>query len=139
LLHACSGSLVWCAFHLAAAAYLNLHYVTFLLPFALLLAERRKSGWALVILFAALSLAFQGLSLFLVGEQKYLSVLLATHGSTFVIREIPPSLSTLWYLGMELFDRFSVYFTILLAATPYLLIVPLWIRLYRYAESLVRF
>ena len=139
LVAACQGSLVWSAFSLAVATYTNLHYSIFLIPLALLVCERQKKASILVAGYAVLSLALQGLSFLLVGPERFLAIAQLTHGRTFVVSGIAPSLSTLWYLGMELFHRFSVYTTILVAGAPYLLIAPLYIRLSRYPEVLVRF
>jgi hypothetical protein len=102
-------------------------------------SERQKKGSILLAAYAVISLALQGLSFLLVGPERFLAVARLTHGRTFVVSGIAPSLSTLWYLGMELFHRFSVYTTILVAGAPYLLIAPLYIRLSRYPEVLVRF
>lgn len=138
LLNASQGSLMWSALSLALASYIDIHHMIFLLPSVLLIRERRKSMSAFVVSFLVLASAMQALSLHLVGTSNYLFVASMTHGWTFQIQGIEPSLSTMWYVGMEMFDRFSGYFTILIGGAPYLLVLPLLIRLYRYPEALVR-
>ena len=91
----------------------------------------------MVGLFALWSAALQGINWAMVGQDRYVSIVALTHGRTFVITGLAPSLSTLWYLGMELFSRFTRYMTVLIAGTPYLVILPLWIRLSGYPEALV--
>jgi hypothetical protein len=137
--HACrgSGSVVWSAFYLSMASYMNLHCVLFLFPVTLLFGERGKSIPMFCILYAVLSISFQILEFLLVGEKEYGDVFLSTHAATFRLTGMAPSLSTLWYLGMELFDRFTGYFTVFLAGLPYVLVVPTTIRLHRYPEALV--
>lgn len=138
LLNACQGSLIWCSLSLAIASYINVHYFIFLVPAVILIRERRNSIPVFLFSFVALAAALQALSFHLIGRSNYLYVASMTHGWSFQIQGIEPSLSTLWYVGMEMFDRFSIYFTILLGGAPYLLVVPLWIRLYRYPEAIVR-
>lgn len=138
LLNASQGSLVWSSLSLVLACYINVHHAIFLVPSVILIHERRKSVPVFLFSFVVLVVAFQALAVYLVGESNYLSVVTATHGWTFQIQGIEPSLSTMWYVGMEMFDRFSIYFTILIGGAPYLLVSPLWIRLYRYPEAMVR-
>ena len=138
LLNACQGSLIWSALGLALASYINIHHAIFLAPIVLLIRDRRKSISVFVVCFIVLAAALQVLSLHLVGTGDYLFVASVTHGWTFQIQGIEPSLSTMWYLGMEMFDRFAVYFTLLIGGAPYLLILPLLIRLHRFPEALVR-
>ena len=138
LLNASQGSLIWSALSLALATYINIHHAVFLVPSVKLIHERKKRISGFVVSFVVLALALQALSVYLIGRSNYSSVASLTHGWTFQIQGIEPSLSTLWYVGMEMFDRFSVYFTILIGGIPYLLILPLWIRLYRYPDAVVR-
>lgn len=140
ILQAWSGSMVWSAFLLAVATYWNLHYLIFSIPLVILLRERRHSNASTVWLLAYLlgSIALQVLALLLVGQNNYVRVVTSTHGYTFAIQGLSPSLSTLWYLGMQLFQRFATYTTTLLGIAPYLLVIPLYIRLSRYPETLVR-
>lgn len=138
LFNAFQGSLIWGALGVALASYINIHHAIFLFPSVLLIRERRKSISVFVFCFVVSAAALQALSLYLVGTDSYLFVVSLTHGWTFQIQGIEPSLSTMWYLGMEMFDRFAVYFTILIGGAPYLLMLPLLIRLHRYPEALVR-
>ena len=132
-----SGSRTWSALSLAAAAYLHISNIIFLIPIAQLYREHKRPMVPYCILCAVLLLSLYGLDFLLVGEQDYMSVFASTHLRTFCLARLKPSLSTLWYLGMELFDRFSAYFTLFLGGLPYILIVPTTIRLYRYPEALV--
>jgi hypothetical protein len=138
LLNASHGSLVWSALSLVLASYINVHYAIFVVPSVILIQEGRKSVLVILISLLSFASAMQALSFYLVGTSNYLFVAYVSHGWTFQFQGIEPSLSTLWYFGMEMFDRFSVYFTVLMGGAPYLLVIPLWIRLYRYPEAMVR-
>jgi hypothetical protein len=142
ILQACqkSGSAVATAVSLAAATYIDIHSVVFLVPAAIFLYEKKgqRSTSALVVLFVVCSVCLQGLSFLLVGPRDYLSIVLTTHGHVFQLTGVAPSLSVLWYFAMEVFQRFTLYFTILLGGLPYLLVAPATIRLYRYPIELVR-
>jgi hypothetical protein len=142
ILQACrkSGSAVATAFSLAAATYIDIHSVVFLVPAAIFLYEKKGqcSTNALVVLFVVFSVCLQGLSFLLVGPRDYISIVLTTHGHVFQLAGVAPSLSVLWYFAMEVFQRFTLYFTILLGGLPYLLVAPATIRLYCYPIELVR-
>jgi hypothetical protein len=142
ILQACqkSGSTVATAFSLAAATYIDIHSVVFLVPAAIFLHERKgqHSTSGLVVLFVVFSVWLQGLSFLLGGPRDYLSIVFTTHGHVFQLAGVAPSLSVLWYFAMEVFQRFTLYFTILLGGLPYLLVAPATIRLYRYPIELVR-
>ena len=52
-------------------------------------------------------------------------------------KNLYPSPSVLWYLNMELFEQYRTYFAVLIGGCPFLLLIPLTIRLYRYPMVLV--
>ncbi|GAX15248.1 hypothetical protein FisN_1Hh685 [Fistulifera solaris] len=137
LISASQGSLIWSTLSLVLASYINVHHAIFVVPSVILIRERRKSIMVFLVSFLSLASAMQGLSLYLVGTSEYLFVAYVSHGWTFQFRGMEPSLSTLWYFGMEMFDRFSIYFTVLMGGAPYLLVIPLWIRLFRYPEVMI--
>ncbi|GAX19859.1 phosphatidylinositol glycan, class U [Fistulifera solaris] len=137
LINASQGSLIWGALSLVLASYINVHHALFVVPSVILIRERRKSVVVFLISFLSLASAMQALSLYLVGTSEFLLIAYASHIWTFQFQGIEPSLSTLWYFGMEMFDRFSMYFTVLMGGAPYLLVIPLWIRLYRYPEAMI--
>mmetsp|Transcript_10606 Transcript_10606/g.20435 ORF Transcript_10606/g.20435 Transcript_10606/m.20435 type:complete len:441 (+) Transcript_10606:57-1379(+) len=63
---------------------------------------------------------------------------LQIHGlPTAGVTSLPPSLSVLWYTHMEFFTRFAPYLRLLLGYLPYIVFVPLSIRLHRYPMVLV--
>jgi len=91
-------------------------------------------------LFVALSFYLHGRAFVVVGDRsRYGAIVRETHLRSFRLTRMKPSLSTLWYFGMELFDRFRLFFEILLGGIPYLSVIPLTIRLYRYPIVLVRY
>jgi len=130
-----SSSAVWIALTLALATYLDIHCFVFVIPITIWQADRESVG----VLFDIFNATLQGLSLVLVGSKNYVSTVVATHLHTFRLQNMQPSLTTLWYLGMQVFQRFRVYFTILLAGLPFLLIAPTTVRLNEYPDVLVRF
>ena len=130
-----SRSSIWIAGNLALATYLDFHCIVFIVPITKWQAQRISVG----VCFDVISVLLQGLSLMLVGGSKYVSIVVATHGHTFQLANMPPNLTTLWYLGMQVFLRFRLYLTIMLAGLPYLLVVPTAVRLYAYPDVLVRY
>lgn len=97
------------------------------------------NDWRVVLLlFALYYISFHIMSYRLVGGRIWKDVFVSTHLYSFQLNGSEPNLSTLWYLGMELFNRFRLYFTILLGGIPYTLIIPITIRFYNYPAVLVR-
>lgn len=72
------------------------------------------------------------------GPSQYGNVLFSSYGHVLTWKHLHPNLSVLWYLNMELFERFRIYFAILIAGLPYLMLIPVTMRLYRYPMVLVR-
>ena len=73
----------------------------------------------------------------LVGKSQYGAVLYSSFGHVFTWKHLHPNFSVLWYLNMELFERYRIFFAILFAGLPYLLVAPVTIRLHRYPMVLV--
>jgi GPI transamidase subunit PIG-U len=73
----------------------------------------------------------------LVGSSQYTAVLHSSFGDVLLWKHAHPNLSVLWYLNMEVFERYRVYFAVLIGGLPYLLLVPVTIRLHRYPMVLV--
>jgi GPI transamidase subunit PIG-U len=131
------SSATMAAFGLAVATYLDVHCVVFLIPMAIWIGAGRAK--TLGVLWDLYTCSLQALSLLLVGGDKFCSIFTTTHLHQFALRGQPPSLSTLWYFGMQMFARFRSYFEFLLGGFPYLLVVPVTIRLHRYPSVLVGF
>jgi len=127
-------SIVWAALTLALATYLDIHCFVFVVPVAFFCCGRKPVG----VLFDTFTAILHGLSLVLVGSEAFKSTYESTHLYTFQLENMQPSLTTLWYLGMQVFLRFRLYFSILLAGLPFLLVVPTTVRLYNYPDVLVR-
>jgi hypothetical protein len=127
-------------FWVALACYMELHNAVFLMPVLLWLAPSTASSTKqhilVVVFFLTWSASLQGLSFGLVGPSNYWNVLEATYGVGWKI--MSPNLSVMWYFHMQLFTRFRDYFGILLIGLPYLLVIPLTIRLHAYPMVLVR-
>jgi len=132
------GSTILAGIILALSAYMDIHNVVFLGPLILLARERKKSGAPLVVGFLLINVCMQVATVLLVGSDRYWQVLNATHLHSFVVVGMSPNLSPLWYLGMELFDRFHLYSTILVGCMPYITLLSIYTRLWRYPGSMVR-
>lgn len=128
------GSLWLSTFFLALATYLELHHVVFLVPLVVLPRSRSQS-LPMLLSFAIWFICLQGLSYLLVGP-KFVQVLQATYGLGW--KTIRPNLSVQWYLAMQLFSRFRHYFGALLLGLPYIVVIPIAVRLYDYPLVLVR-
>ncbi len=50
---------------------------------------------------------------------------------------LSPNIGLQWYLFMNLFERWKTFFEIIIKGLPFLLFIPLSIRLYRYPIALV--
>lgn len=134
-----TGSVIGSSLGLALSSYCDVHSVMMLIPVYIWTGRRSRNEAVLVVLgFLLYSLALQWLSMLLVGTERYLGVVKTTHFHSFSLTGLQPSLSTLWYLSMQLFGRFRTYFAILLGAIPYIVVLPLTVRLYRYPAVLVR-
>jgi hypothetical protein len=133
-----TGSVVSSSLCLAVAAYMDIHCALMLVPMTIWMGRRSiRNARLLVTLFLLFSMALQWMSLLLVGSESYRGVVVTTHLHSFSFVGLQPSLSTLWYLSMELFRRFRRYFTLLLGGVPYIMVMPLTVRLYRYPFVLV--
>jgi GPI transamidase subunit PIG-U len=131
------GSVVVAGVACSVGVYMDFHSVVFLVPATCCLVSNRRSGkrgiFVLVGVFAVFTCLLQVLSYLLVGR----TVLWETHWYVFRIYPLEPSLSLLWYFSMEVFPRFRTYFTILFGGFPYILVVPVATRLYRFPLSMV--
>lgn len=130
------GSSLVSTFFLAVAAYLELHHIVFLLPLAGLPLGKTSSRTILILLsFGFWFASLQGLSYLLVGPQLLGKVIQATYGLGW--RTIQPNLSVQWYFAMQVFSRFRGYFGAMFLGVPYILVLPVTIRLYKYPMVLV--
>jgi hypothetical protein len=130
------GSSLVSTFFLAVAAYLEIHHVVFLVPLAALpLGKNSRPLWMIVLSFGVWFACLQGLSYQLVGPSLYGKVIQATYGLGW--RTIQPNLSVQWYFAMQLFSRFRDYFGAIFLGLPYLIVIPITLRLYNYPMALV--
>jgi GPI transamidase subunit PIG-U len=118
------GNVSWAAFVLAVTAYIE----PFLLVMALPCYSLTRHSKIFVGLFAGYLASLQILSFLLVGDfTVHLELPVYSH----------PNLGPLWYFTMHVFPRFRPYFQIMFAGLPYLLVVPLALRLHQYPIVLV--
>ena len=128
------------AFFLAIASYITPHYFVYLIPLLLWMEPHQypsssTSKKVLILSYGIWSACLQALSYSLVGPQHYWEVLEASYGSGW--DGIGPNLSVQWYLNMQLFARFREYFSTILLGMPFIVVIPLTIRLYQYPTELV--
>lgn len=90
----------------------------------------KKTAAIFVTMFSLFVLWLQVLEFLLVGSEAY--------WTWKPLTSLSPNLGPLWYFQMQLFDRFQDYFRIMFIGMPYLVVIPLAIRLYRYPIVLVR-
>ena len=114
----------WAAFVLAIVAYIE----PFLLVMAIPCYELTKHSKSFLAFTAVYFLALHLLSFLLVGAFVVdINFPIYSH----------PNLGPLWYFTMQVFPRFQPFFQVMFAGLPYLLVLPLMIRLYRYPLVLV--
>lgn len=130
------GSVVKTAFALALATYVDWHGLVFLIPVVMMNGGAKSKNVG--VLWNVFTVVLQALSILLVGSDNYFTIFTATHLHSFRLKGLAPSLTTVWYFSMEVFLRFRLYFEFLLGGLPYLIIIPLTVRLYRYPAVLVR-
>jgi len=89
-----------------------------------------KTATVFISLFITSVLWLQVLSFMLVGTEAF--------WTWKPVTALTPNLGPRWYFQMQLFDRFHDYFAIMFAGMPYLVVIPLTIRLHRFSIVLVR-
>ena len=144
------GSLSLSTFFLALSAYIDLHYIAFLIPIILFYNKNNRQGGKAtsevsctsiliipVLMFSTWFLSLQYLSYKLVGSSptKFIEVIQTIYGSGW--KNMSPNLSVQWYFHMQLFARFRNYFSSLILGLPYVVVLPLAIRLHNYPMELV--
>lgn len=156
------GSPVLSIVSLSLATYLEIHHVVYLVYVLLVLPKlliqpkpspnknHNKDGtipWIPILLllfsFVVCLIGLQALSLSLLSSSSFSSstvtpiqLFQATYGLNW--KFLRPSLSVQWYFAIQLFSRFQSYFGALIWSFPYMVVIPLTIRLYRYPLVLVR-
>jgi GPI transamidase subunit PIG-U/8TM Microsporidial transmembrane domain len=150
---------------LALATYMDITFVVFLIPLALLIywqqqqrrrrcrgQQQQKVAVACFIIFwivYLLCLHGMALILLMIGNNNNndrnhyyyyngMNIIQDTMLHVLSFEKLTPSLSIFWYTQMQLFSRFATYFQIIFTLLPFMLIIPTAIRLYRYPFVLVR-
>ena len=109
----------WAAFVLAMVAYIE----PFLLVMVIPCFQLTKHSKSFLVFTAVYFTALHLLSFLLVGAfMVNINFPIYSH----------PNLGPLWYFTMQVFPRFQLFFQVMFAGLPYLLVLPLMIRLYRY-------
>ena len=124
---AAERSLVWSATCLSVGTYLDVTTVCMVIPVYLL----RGRSAVFLLCFGLILGSLYALDILGGGD-------VAAHLRFAFEFRVPPSLSLTWYLSMQLYDRFRLYFTYLLGGLPFLVALPLAIRLHEYPMALVR-
>jgi ABC-type spermidine/putrescine transport system permease subunit I len=151
---------------LALATYMDITFVVFVIPLALLVWQRRRrrgqqqqqqnAAVALcIVVFWLVSLLLHVMAFFLLlhddggGHNHNNTTTSSYHGAAanilksttlhaLSLDKLTPSLSIFWYTQMQLFDRFATYFQIIFALLPFMLIAPTAMRLHQFPIVLVR-
>jgi len=113
------GNMSWAAIVLASTAYIEPFVIVMVIPCYLLMNESKYYALCVTGYFILLHM----LSFLLVGTLTF-NIELPSYSH--------PNLGPLWYFAMQVFPRFRPYFQIMFFGLPYLLVIPLAIRLYRY-------
>mmetsp|Transcript_7147 Transcript_7147/g.10249 ORF Transcript_7147/g.10249 Transcript_7147/m.10249 type:complete len:552 (+) Transcript_7147:111-1766(+) len=128
---------------LAFATYCELFYFVFLVPLISLVNKARggknlkKTISYCIIYFTLWTTILQLLSMMLVGRNNYSACIHQTYGQSASFSDLNPNLGLLWYLFIQMFQRFRPFFVVYLNLLPYIFIFPLLIRLHQYPLDLV--
>lgn len=113
---------------LALATYVHPWSMVFAVPICVSQRSDRTAS-VFAVLFVASLLWLQLLAFMLLGTKAY--------WTWKPVEALTPNLGPLWYFQMQLFNRFHDYFALMITGMPYLVVIPLTIRLHRYPIVLV--
>ena len=132
----CRRSCVSTAALLAVAVQMDSSLLSYGVPLLVMMPSTRSQVGFLGT-FVAVSAYLVFLTRVLLGPDDYIPIL----QHTLLSSRWPgtaPSLSIWWYTHMQVFDRFQIYFQIMMAGLPWLVVLPTAVRLYRYPLTIVR-
>lgn len=114
LYHASRNELNWTAFCIAMTSYLSVYPIVFVVPFTLLISERRKASIIrIVVQILGLIAFYLAILLFIshqtVGSWNFMN---AFYGTLFFVRDLQPNMGVYWYFVIEMFDHFRTFFVI---------------------------
>jgi hypothetical protein len=113
---------------LALATYVHPWSMVFAVPICVSQRSVRMAS-VFAVLFVVCLLWLQLLAFLLLGPEAY--------WTWKPVEALTPNLGPLWYFQMQLFNRFHDYFALMITGMPYLVVIPLTIRLHRYPIVLV--
>ncbi|KAJ3392779.1 hypothetical protein HDU84_003517 [Entophlyctis sp. JEL0112] len=133
------GSRVASMFFLSFAAYLSVYPVMLILPFGLLIAQAKKldplqSIFSCSVFFAACLMAWLGLSNLLMGSWNFVA---NTYGVILLVPDLTPNIGLWWYIFIEMFDQFRLFFLIVFQVFVFAFSVPLTLKFNEHPMFLV--
>ncbi|KAJ3067481.1 hypothetical protein HDU98_009299, partial [Podochytrium sp. JEL0797] len=132
------GKRVYAMLCLSLAAYMTMYPVMLLLPCVLLLSSRPAADgntkiqtnvprvlFSCTLLFSTFLLAWLGLSNLLMGSWNFVS---ATYGVILLVPDLTPNIGLSWYIFIEMFDQFRLFFLLVFQVFVVAFCVPLSIK-----------
>ncbi|ORY34468.1 PIG-U-domain-containing protein [Rhizoclosmatium globosum] len=124
------GRRVGCMVSLAFAAYCGVWAGMLVLPCGLLIAGVNKTKQLPTllsgsVLFATFTFAYLLLSNLLMGSWFFLS---STYGTLFLVPDLTPNIGLSWYIFIEMFDQFRLFFLLVFQIFVVAFCVPLSIK-----------
>ncbi|KAJ3114512.1 hypothetical protein HK100_001646 [Physocladia obscura] len=127
------GNRVWSMFFLSLATYLSIYPVMLVLPCAIFVAPSNKqhlqSIFSCAVLFSVFLLAWLGLSNLLMGSWNFIE---ATYGVIILVPDLTPNIGLSWYIFMEMFDQFRLFFLLVFQVFVLAFSVPLTLKFRQY-------
>ncbi|KAI8841545.1 GPI transamidase subunit PIG-U [Chytriomyces cf. hyalinus JEL632] len=127
---AVKGRKVNSMFFLALASYVSMYPVMFVLPCSILIAKSLKikpfsASPVSFLLFATFTIALLGVSNVLMGSWDFLE---STYGVILLVPDLQPNTGLWWYIFIEMFDQFRLFFLLVFQVFVVAFVVPLSLK-----------
>ncbi|KAJ3031871.1 UNVERIFIED_CONTAM: hypothetical protein HDU68_011630 [Siphonaria sp. JEL0065] len=115
---------------LSLATYMTLYPVMLLLPCSVLIAQQRnaspvKTTLSSIPLFTVFVLAWLAISNLLMGSWNFIE---ATYGTLILVPDLTPNIGLSWYIFIEMFDQFRLFFLLVFQVFVVAFCVPLTVK-----------
>ncbi|KAJ3245848.1 hypothetical protein HDU78_008437 [Chytriomyces hyalinus] len=127
---AVKGRQVYSMFFLALASYVSMYPVMFVLPCSMLIAKSLKvkpfsASPVSFLLFATFTIALLGVSNVLMGSWDFLE---STYGVILLVPDLQPNTGLWWYIFIEMFDQFRLFFLLVFQVFVVAFVLPLSLK-----------
>ncbi|KAI9340868.1 GPI transamidase subunit PIG-U [Obelidium mucronatum] len=130
--YATKGNRVLSLLFLSLASYMTLYPVMLVLPIAVLLSKKHgshpiKTTLSCLSLMSVLLLSWLGISNLLMGSWNFIE---ATYGTLILVPDLTPNIGLSWYIFIEMFDQFRLFFLLVFQVFVVAFCVPLTVKFF---------